>query len=168
MRALDDHSLTEAIDSTTFGGKLILHMFAALAEFERAVIRERTLAGFDQAITVHLRRALATSSTPLRSCARKKSGSIINIVAVAGHWADYSSFVFYGIAKTAMIHLTRCAAMGFGEHGVRIEILCLDGWHLRHGHSHGSARADLGPPLCRGHSRRLRSEASLPRSRSSD
>ena len=38
-------SLTEAIDTTTSGGKLIFHIFAALAEFERAVIRERTLAG---------------------------------------------------------------------------------------------------------------------------
>lgn len=38
-------SLTEAIDATGPTGKLILHMFAALAEFERALIRERTLAG---------------------------------------------------------------------------------------------------------------------------
>lgn len=38
-------SLTEAIDATGPTGKLILHIFAALAEFERALIRERTLAG---------------------------------------------------------------------------------------------------------------------------
>lgn len=38
-------SLTEAIDTTTTGGKLVFHIFGALAEFERAVIRERTLAG---------------------------------------------------------------------------------------------------------------------------
>ena len=38
-------SLTEAIDTTTAGGKLVFHIFAALAEFERGVIRERTLAG---------------------------------------------------------------------------------------------------------------------------
>ena len=35
-------SLTEAIDTTTSGGKLVFHLFAALAEFERGVIRERT------------------------------------------------------------------------------------------------------------------------------
>lgn len=35
-------SLTEAIDTTTAGGKLIFHIFGALAEFERSVIRERT------------------------------------------------------------------------------------------------------------------------------
>lgn len=38
-------SLTEAIDTTTAGGRLIFHIFGALAEFERAVIRERTQAG---------------------------------------------------------------------------------------------------------------------------
>jgi DNA invertase Pin-like site-specific DNA recombinase len=38
-------SLTEAIDTTTSGGRLVFHIFAALAEFERSIIRERTLAG---------------------------------------------------------------------------------------------------------------------------
>jgi DNA invertase Pin-like site-specific DNA recombinase len=42
-------SLTEQIDTTTSGGKLIFHVFAALAEFERDVIRERTQAGLSAA-----------------------------------------------------------------------------------------------------------------------
>ena len=42
-------SLTEAIDTTTAGGKLVFHIFAALAEFERGIIRERTLAGLQAA-----------------------------------------------------------------------------------------------------------------------
>jgi DNA invertase Pin-like site-specific DNA recombinase len=42
-------SLTEAIDTTTAGGKLVLHIFGALAEFERSVIRERTRAGLKAA-----------------------------------------------------------------------------------------------------------------------
>ena len=37
-------SLQEAIDTTTPGGKLVFHLFAALAEFERDLIRERTRA----------------------------------------------------------------------------------------------------------------------------
>ena len=43
-------SLTEAIDTTTSGGRLIFHIFASLAEFERSIIRERTRAGLDAAI----------------------------------------------------------------------------------------------------------------------
>src|SRR5215212_7986527 len=38
-------SLTENIDTTSSGGKLIFHIFGSLAEFERDLIRERTLAG---------------------------------------------------------------------------------------------------------------------------
>jgi len=42
-------SLTENIDTTTSGGKLIFHIFGALAEFERDIIRERTKAGLQAA-----------------------------------------------------------------------------------------------------------------------
>src|SRR5579864_3696146 len=51
---LSDHgigfkSLQENMDTTTSGGKLIFHIFGALAEFEREVIRERTNAGLQAA-----------------------------------------------------------------------------------------------------------------------
>ena len=42
-------SLQEKIDTSSSGGKLIFHMFGALAEFERNVIRERTQAGLNAA-----------------------------------------------------------------------------------------------------------------------
>jgi DNA invertase Pin-like site-specific DNA recombinase len=48
-REIGFRSLTEAIDTTTAGGKLIFHIFGALAEFERSVIRERTQAGLNAA-----------------------------------------------------------------------------------------------------------------------
>jgi DNA invertase Pin-like site-specific DNA recombinase len=38
-------SLQEQLDTTTSGGKLIFHLFASLAEFERDLVRERTSAG---------------------------------------------------------------------------------------------------------------------------
>lgn len=42
-------SITENIDTTTSGGKLIFHIFGSLAEFERDIIKERTKAGLDSA-----------------------------------------------------------------------------------------------------------------------
>ena len=42
-------SLTENIDTTTPGGKLVFHIFGALAEFERELIRSRTKAGLEAA-----------------------------------------------------------------------------------------------------------------------
>lgn len=41
--------MTEAIDTTTPSGKLVFHIFGALTEFERNIIRERTLAGLASA-----------------------------------------------------------------------------------------------------------------------
>lgn len=54
MTQLDDRgvgfkSLTEQIDTTTSSGKLIFHIFGALAELERNLIRERTMAGLTAA-----------------------------------------------------------------------------------------------------------------------
>src|SRR5207248_9590230 len=48
-RGIDFISLTEKIDTTTPGGKLIFHIMGALAEFERDLIRERTNAGLEAA-----------------------------------------------------------------------------------------------------------------------
>jgi DNA invertase Pin-like site-specific DNA recombinase len=44
-------SLTEGIDTTTPAGRLVFHVFGALAEFEAALIRERTTAGLQAART---------------------------------------------------------------------------------------------------------------------
>lgn len=44
-RGIGFRSLQESIDTTTTGGKLVFHVFGALAEFEREVIRDRTRAG---------------------------------------------------------------------------------------------------------------------------
>ena len=48
-RGIGFKSVTENIDTTTIGGKLTFHIFGALAEFEREIIRERTLAGLSAA-----------------------------------------------------------------------------------------------------------------------
>jgi DNA invertase Pin-like site-specific DNA recombinase len=45
QRGIGFRSLTESIDTTTTGGRLVFHIFGALAEFERNLIRERTKAG---------------------------------------------------------------------------------------------------------------------------
>ena len=59
LRNIGFRSLTEAIDTTTAQGVLVFHMFSALAEFERALIRERTRAGLAAA-----KRAVRTGGRP--------------------------------------------------------------------------------------------------------
>lgn len=48
-RRIEFRSLTEALDTTTAQGRLVFHMFGALAEFERSLIHERTRAGLSAA-----------------------------------------------------------------------------------------------------------------------
>ena len=59
MRGIGFRSLTEALDTTTAQRRLVFHMFGALAEFERSLIRERTQAGLAAA-----RRAGRTGGRP--------------------------------------------------------------------------------------------------------
>lgn len=49
QRGIGFRSLTEGIDTTTSGGTLVFHLFGALAQFERDLIRERTRAGLSAA-----------------------------------------------------------------------------------------------------------------------
>src|SRR6266568_4957227 len=48
-RKIGFKSIQENIDTTTSGGKLVFHIFGALAEFERGIIKERTQAGLQAA-----------------------------------------------------------------------------------------------------------------------
>lgn len=48
-RGVAFRSLTEGIDTSSAQGRLMLHLFGAFAEFERSLIRERTLAGLEAA-----------------------------------------------------------------------------------------------------------------------
>jgi NAD(P)-dependent dehydrogenase (short-subunit alcohol dehydrogenase family) len=78
------------------------------------------LAAFDQIMGVHVRGALAhiKHASPLMRA--QAAGSIVNICSVAGHRSGYSSSINYAIAKAALLHLTRCAAMELGEDHVRV------------------------------------------------
>ena len=49
-RGIGFRSLTEAIDTTTAAGELFFHIFGALAQFERSIIRERTNGGLKAAL----------------------------------------------------------------------------------------------------------------------
>jgi DNA invertase Pin-like site-specific DNA recombinase len=71
------HSLTEQIDTATPGGRLIFHVFGALAQFERDLIRERTRAGLHAAQArgrLGGRKPVITEDKLRRACALIESG----------------------------------------------------------------------------------------------
>ncbi|WP_304271765.1 recombinase family protein [Brevundimonas naejangsanensis] len=75
-RGIGFRSMTENIDTTSPGGKLVFHLFAALAEFERGLIRERTMAG------------LASARARGRTGGRPRSLTERDVVAVKALLAD--------------------------------------------------------------------------------
>jgi len=64
-------SLTEAIDTTTPAGRMMMQMVGAFAEFERAMLRERTKAGLD---SVLVQREMECGRSPLVRIARASDG----------------------------------------------------------------------------------------------
>ncbi len=70
-RGIEFRSLTESIDTTTPGGRLVFHMAAAFAQFERDLIRERAKAGLAAARAKGRRGGRPTVMTPERLKAAK-------------------------------------------------------------------------------------------------
>ena len=87
-RKIGFQSLTESIDTTNAGGKLIFHIFAALSEFERNLIRERTIAGLKAARArgrVGGRKA-KLSSSDVRKAAAMLLDPLVTKTEVAKHF----------------------------------------------------------------------------------
>ncbi|OQA29519.1 MAG: DNA-invertase hin [Betaproteobacteria bacterium ADurb.Bin341] len=81
-------SLTEAIDTTSTGGRLVFHIFGALAEFEHSLIRERTIAGLAAARARgrHGGRKPAMTKADVRKVAAMLSDPKITKTEVARHF----------------------------------------------------------------------------------
>ena len=94
------HSLNEQIDTSHHTGKLVFHLFAALAEFERDLIRERTLAG------------LAAARARGRLGGRKAKLNTSDIRGLKAMHKDHSISIGeicerFGIAKTTLYRYLR-------------------------------------------------------------
>jgi DNA invertase Pin-like site-specific DNA recombinase len=84
-RGFGFRSLQEAIDTTTPGGKLLFYVFAALAEFECDLIRERTSAGLAAARTRgrHGGRPLVMTAHKLQFAREMYASKQYTVVAIA-------------------------------------------------------------------------------------
>ena len=87
-RGIGFQSLTENIDTTSAGGRLIFHVFAALAEFERNLIRERTMAGLAAARARGRKggRKVKLSNSDVRKAAAMLRDPLMTKTEVAKHF----------------------------------------------------------------------------------
>lgn len=118
----DDAANAVATAIEQLGGLDIL-MNNAGAPAKPAPFEDLSLENFDATMAVHVRGALAHSQHAARHMRAQKSGSIINVGSIAGHRAGYTASMLYAVAKAAVIHMTKCAAMELGEDGVRVNCI---------------------------------------------
>lgn len=83
-------SLSESIDTTTAGGRLVFHLMGAIAEFERSLIVERTRAGIDAAKKrgTHMGRPVSLTAAQVRHAralieAGENPGSVASSLSVS-------------------------------------------------------------------------------------
>ncbi|AEW98486.1 SDR family NAD(P)-dependent oxidoreductase [Streptantibioticus cattleyicolor] len=74
---------------------------------------------FARTLSVHVTGVMLGIKHAGRQMVAQGSGSIVNVASLAGKIAGWSG-LDYSTAKAAVLHLTRCAAIDLGEHGVRV------------------------------------------------
>jgi DNA invertase Pin-like site-specific DNA recombinase len=95
-RGVGFRSLQEQLDTTTSGGKLVFHVFGALAEFERDLIRERTHAGLAAARARGRRFGRPKALSPRKiEQLRTLTGDKRNTVAEICHTLGISRATYY-------------------------------------------------------------------------
>jgi NAD(P)-dependent dehydrogenase (short-subunit alcohol dehydrogenase family) len=74
---------------------------------------------FDDDFAVHVRAPFLAMKYASPSMVARRTGSFIHMSSISAHRAGFNTFG-YEVAKAALVHLTRCAAIEFGEKGVRV------------------------------------------------
>lgn len=97
-------SLTDAIDTSSPGGMLVFHMLGAIAEFERALIRERTMAGLAEA-----RRKGKTGGRP-RSLSKKDTAAAQALLADGALTAKEVA-AHFGVSKATLYRYLSAARL---------------------------------------------------------
>jgi DNA invertase Pin-like site-specific DNA recombinase len=95
-------SLTEQIDTSSAGGRLVFHVFGALAEFERALIQERTHAGLAAARARGRKGGRKTVMTPKRLAAAKSMLAAKDADGRHTHTYDYVAQAI-GVSRSTIV-----------------------------------------------------------------
>jgi NAD(P)-dependent dehydrogenase (short-subunit alcohol dehydrogenase family) len=77
---------------------------------------------FDHDLTIHVRAPFLALRIAGPAMAARGTGSFIHMSSISGSAAGFNPFG-YEVAKAALLHLTRCAALELGEKGVRVNAI---------------------------------------------
>ncbi|WP_432143781.1 SDR family NAD(P)-dependent oxidoreductase [Streptomyces sp. bgisy084] len=120
---LDDGAAAELVARTAeWFGRIDILVNNAGTPGKAVSVAELDLADFDRAVAVHVRAPLLLIQQVARHMMPRRSGSVLNVASVSGQRAGFSG-PDYSIAKAAMVHLTRCAAVDLGQSGIRVNTI---------------------------------------------
>lgn len=114
QRGVGFRSLTESIDTTNAGGRHVVHIFGALAEFEHSLIRERTVAGLAAARARGRKggRKPALSAADVRKAAAMLSNPKTTKADVARHFGISRVTLNAALARAGIVDpLARASAL---------------------------------------------------------
>jgi NAD(P)-dependent dehydrogenase (short-subunit alcohol dehydrogenase family) len=116
----DAAQVQEAVDQAVerFGGLQVMFNNAGVSSAMVRFLRD-DLADFDRVMHVDLYGVMVGTQRAARHMAEHGGGSIINNASLAGI-KPTAAVVTYGVAKAAVVHFTKSAAIDLAEHGVRV------------------------------------------------
>ncbi|MGH8516169.1 MAG: SDR family NAD(P)-dependent oxidoreductase, partial [Panacagrimonas sp.] len=120
---LEERDIQALVDQTLarFGRVDCVISNAGSISATRSITQTRA-ADFDDDLALHVRAAFLLMKYAAPSMAARGSGSFIHMSSISGRNAGYNSFG-YEVAKAALLHLTRCAAIELGEQGIRVNAI---------------------------------------------
>jgi NAD(P)-dependent dehydrogenase (short-subunit alcohol dehydrogenase family) len=118
VRSEDDVRAAIAFTAETFGRLDVLFNNAGSLPTAASLV-DLDMAAFGDAWALMVASVAAGMKHAAPVMIAQGGGSIVNMASVVGHQAGIGS-IAYSTAKAAVLHLTRCAAIELGEHGIRV------------------------------------------------
>lgn len=105
-----------------YGGIDILCNIAGLSG-GRGLLAESSDEDFDRMVAVNLRGPFMTMKAAIPHMIARGGGAIVNVASTAA-LKGYPTLSAYGASKAGLVSLTRCAAVEYAPHGIRVNAIC--------------------------------------------
>ena len=106
-----------------FGGLHVMFNNAGISGVRHPTLLDDDFADFHRVMDVNLLGVMVGTREAARHMATAGGGSVINISSIGGINAAPSLWAYH-LSKSSVIFFTRAAAVGLGEHGVRVNCIC--------------------------------------------
>lgn len=108
-RAVDEHGQVDVLVNNVGAARMRLDGFLATTD-----------ADFDWSLQINFYAALRATRAALADMVKRESGVVVNVASVNAFYHPDSAVVDYGVAKAALVNLTKALSQEFGPRGIRL------------------------------------------------